>query len=88
MAPGGVQYSVVVIVPERDGKDFAPSCDLLTRGYFAANRFVGRRIEKVVHELAINPSTFIGRTMQVTTPCQSAGAHLTCKECQIEMVTR
>jgi hypothetical protein len=24
MAPGGVQYSVVVIVPERGGKDFAP----------------------------------------------------------------
>jgi hypothetical protein len=24
-APGGVQYSVVVIVPERGGKDFSPS---------------------------------------------------------------
>jgi hypothetical protein len=33
-----------------------------TRGYFAANRFVGRKIENVVHELAVNPSTFIGRT--------------------------
>jgi hypothetical protein len=25
LAPGGMQYSVVVIVPNRDGKDFAPS---------------------------------------------------------------
>jgi hypothetical protein len=28
-APGGVQYSVVVIVPERGGKDFSPSFVML-----------------------------------------------------------
>jgi hypothetical protein len=29
LAPGGMQYSVVVIVPNRDGKDFAPSYVML-----------------------------------------------------------
>jgi hypothetical protein len=32
-----------------------------SRGYFAAERFAGRVDETTVHELALNPDTFIGR---------------------------
>ena len=33
-----------------------------TKGYFGANRFTGRTDATAVHELAMNPDTFIGRT--------------------------
>jgi predicted SprT family Zn-dependent metalloprotease len=33
-----------------------------TRGYFSPERFSGRVAETVVHELALNPDSFIGRT--------------------------
>ena len=33
-----------------------------TRGYFSPERFSGRVAEAVVHELALNPDSFIGRT--------------------------
>jgi hypothetical protein len=33
-----------------------------TRGYFSADRFTGRTKDSAVHELAMNPDTFAGRT--------------------------
>jgi len=46
------------------------------KGYFSPERFTGRIEDAAVHELALNPDAFTGRTDEAPMPLDFPGPHL------------